>query len=59
MNWQELKNMIKEFTEEQLMQTVTVYIRSDDEFHGLNWDDMHISDESCDVLDPGHKYLVI
>lgn len=59
MTYAELKYMLNEFTDEELNQTVTVYVRGVDEFHGLNWDDMKTSDKDCDVLDPGHKYLVI
>ena len=59
MTYNDLKHMLNEFTAEELNQTVTVYVRGVDEFHGLNWDDMKTSDDDCDVLDPGHKYLVI
>ena len=59
MTYNDLKHMLAEFTEEELNQTVTVYVRGVDEFYGLNWDDMKTSDDTCDVLDPGHKYLVI
>jgi len=59
MTYNDLKHMLAEFTQEELNQTVTVYVRGVDEFYGLNWDDMKTSDDSCDQLDPGHKYLVI
>lgn len=59
MTYAELKDMLKEFTDEELNQTVTVYVSSEDEFYGLELTDMKTSDDSIDVLDPGHKYLAI
>ena len=59
MTWEDLKDMIKEFNEQQLKQTVTVYVRGVDEFYGIGSDALSESDDTIDVLDPGHKYLVI
>lgn len=59
MTWEDLKDMIKDFSEEQLKQTVTIYVQGVDEFYGLEDGDLRVTDESCDVLDPGHKYLAI
>ena len=60
MTYNELKHMLIEFTEEQLKQTVTIYVSGDGEFYSLVHDYPLVeSDETCDVLDPGHKYLVI
>lgn len=60
MTWEDLKDMIKEFNEQQLKQTVTVYVSGVDEFYSVVGDYPLVeSDETCDVLDPGHKYLVI
>ena len=60
MTWEDLKDMIKDFTPEQLKQTVTVYVQGVDEFYGVVHDYPLVeSDDSSDVLDPGHKYLVI
>lgn len=59
MTWEDLKDMIKEFSEEQLKQTVTIYVSGVDEFYGLEDGDLRVTDDSCDVLDPGHKYLSI
>jgi hypothetical protein len=60
MTWEDLKDMIKEFNEEQLKQTVTIYIREEDEFYSVVEDAPLVeSDDECQVLDPGHKYLVI
>ena len=59
MTYNDLKCLLIEFTDAQLEQTVTVYVRDQDEFRGVNYDDVMISDEQCDVLDPGHKYIVI
>ena len=60
MTWEDLKDIIKEFSEEQLKQTVTVYVIGVDEFYSVTGKHPILeSDETCDVLDPGHKYLVI
>jgi hypothetical protein len=60
MTWEDLKDMIKEFNEEQLRQTVTIYVREADKFYSLAED--HPLMESggyWSALDSGHKYLVI
>jgi hypothetical protein len=60
MTYAELKDMLKEFTDAQLEQTVTIYVSGLDEYYPLVGDyPLCESDESCDVLDPGHRYLVI
>lgn len=59
MTWEDLKDMIKDFSEEQLKQTVTVYIQGVDEWYGLEESDLRVTDDTIDVLDPGHKYLII
>ena len=59
MTWEDLKDMIKDFSEEQLKQTVTVYLRGVDEWYGLEQEDLQVTDDTIDVLDPGHKYFVI
>lgn len=59
MTYAELKHMLNEFTDAELNQTVTVYVRGDDEFYGVNYDDVMTTDDTCDVLDFGHKYIVI
>lgn len=60
MTWEDLKNAIKDFTEEQLKQDVTIYVSGEDEFYGLVGDYPLVeSDDTCDQLDPGSKYLVI
>jgi len=58
-SWKELKDLIEDFSEEQLNQTVTVYISGVDEYYGLSDYPLVESDNTCDVLDPGSKYLVI
>lgn len=60
MTYADLKDLLKEFTDAELDQTVTIYVRDVDEYYSLV-DDYPLveSDESCDVLDPGHKYIVI
>jgi hypothetical protein len=60
MTWEDLKDMIKDFTEEQLKQTVTIYVSGVGEYYAPVGDYPLVeSDDTCDVLDPGHKYLVI
>lgn len=60
MTYAELALAIQEMSPEQLNQTVTVYVREADEFYGLVEDYPLVeSDDDCDVLDSGHKYLVI
>ncbi len=58
MTYADLKDMLKEFTDAELDQTVTIYVRGVGEYYGANFDDMKTSDESTG-LGPGHKYLVI
>lgn len=58
--WDDLKNMIETFTEEQRKQTVTIFVSGVGEYYVPVHDCPLVeSDETCDVLDPGHKYLVI
>ena len=60
MTWEDLKDMIKDFTEEQLKQTVTIYVSGVDEYYAPVGDYPLVeSDDTCDVLDVGSKYLVI
>ena len=60
MTWQDLKEQLANFTEEQLKQDVTVFVQGVGEYYPVVGDYPLVeSDESCDVLDPGHKYLVI
>ena len=60
MTWEDLKDMIKEFTEDQLKQTVTIYVSGVDEYYSPVGDyPLRESGAECDVLDPGSKYLVI
>jgi hypothetical protein len=60
MTWEDLKDMIKDFTEEQLKQTVTIYVSGVDEYYAPVGDYPLVeSDDTCDVLDAGSKYLVI
>ena len=59
-SWKELKDLIEDFSEEQLNQNVTIYVRGVDEYYGLTEDYPLVeSDNTCDVLDPGSKYIVI
>jgi hypothetical protein len=59
-SWKELKNLIEDFSEEQLNQNVTIYIRELDEYYGASEDYPLVeSAKDCDVLDLGSKYLVI
>lgn len=60
MTWEDLKNAINGFTEEQLKQDVTIYVSSADEFYSLVGDYPLVeSDNSCDQLDLGSRYLVL
>lgn len=59
MTYADLKALLNEFTDTQLKQTVTVYVRGDDGFYDVNWDDVKTSSGDCDELGPGHKYIVI
>ena len=60
MTYQDLLDQIRLFNEEQLKQTVTVYIREMGEYYAPVSDYPLVeSDDTCDQLDPGHKYLVI
>lgn len=60
MTYAELLNELEKLTPEQLHQTVTVYVSGVDEFYPVVGDyPFPESDDTCDVLDPGHKYLVI
>ena len=59
MTWEDLKDMIKDFTEDQLKQTVTIYVSGVDEYFSPVSGDLGLSGDACDVLDPGSKYLVI
>lgn len=60
MTYAELFEAMKSFSPEQLKQTVTVYVQGDDEFYPVAQDFPLVeSDETCDVLDANHKYLVI
>jgi hypothetical protein len=63
MTWEELRDLINRFTPEQLAQNVSIYVPDTDEFHVVWSDDegsaLATSDDSCDVLDPGHKYLTV
>lgn len=59
MKYRELKAQLEKFTEEQLDQDVTVYVSGEGEYFGLVQDFPICESEADDVLDAGHKYLVI
>jgi hypothetical protein len=48
------RQMFATLTEEQLDQTITVYVT--DEYMPCH---LEVSDDECDVLDEGHAYLKI
>jgi len=58
MTYRQLLERIKSFDDEQLDQNVTVFVWELDEYYPLDGD-CPICNESTDVLDPGHYYLVI
>ena len=57
--YRELLKKLEGFSEEQLDQTVTVYITEQNEYYGLGIIPIRESDAENDVLDINHKYLVI
>ena len=59
MTYEELKNALNNFTEEQLQQDVTIFVSEADEYYSLVGDYPLCESEANDVLDAGHKYLVI
>lgn len=59
MTYADLLKELQSFSEEQLKQTVTVYVQGVDEWYGLEHGDLRVTDDTIDVLDPGHKYFVI
>jgi hypothetical protein len=56
MKYKELLEKLQSLDENQLNQTVTVYVSSDDEYFGISDSDFS-KEETCDVLDPDHVYL--
>ena len=60
MTYRDLLNELGCLSDEQLNQTVTVYLSEADEYYGVASDyPMGISQSDNDVLDPGHFYLRI
>lgn len=57
MNYKTLLERLQGFTPEQLEQTATVYCRDYDEYFIVTV--IGETDESCDVLDSGHKILKV
>ena len=55
MTYKDLKELLDGFNETQLNMDVTLTF--DDEYFKIS--DFVISDEECDVLDPGHPYFKI
>lgn len=51
-----LKDILNSLTQDQLKQTVTVYVTHEDYYPVL---ETSVSDENDDVLDEGHFYLKI
>ena len=48
------RQLLANLTEEQLDQTVTVYVVGINEYYPCH---LEVSDADCDVLDEGHAYL--
>jgi len=59
MTYAELLEFIQSMNDEQLEQTVTIYVSGVAEYYGLVGDYPAVVAESNDVLDEGHPYLVI
>lgn len=57
LTYKQLAEAIKSWSHEQQEQDVTIHIEETDEFVPLK--DIKEIDEDLDVLDKGHKYLVI
>jgi hypothetical protein len=56
--YKELAEYIANMTEEQKNQDVTVYVAGRDEYYPLTEiEPVSVSDDECDVLNPGHVYL--
>ena len=56
MTYQELKDLLSEFSDEQLRMTVTVYVNDADEYFAI--ESPAISGDDNDVLDADHPYLI-
>lgn len=59
MTYKELRDLLDTFTPEQLNQTVSVYVRVVDEIYPVTEPIVEVTDDSTDVLDPGHKFLIV
>lgn len=57
MTYNELFAQLAKMTDEQRMQTVTVYLNDNQEFYPVNH--TGIVDDNCDVLDNGHFVLEV
>ena len=57
MTYAELRKYISLFTPEQLKQDVTIYVNDMDEFYPV--EAIQVSDETNDVLDSDHIFLVV
>ena len=57
MTYAQLKKYISFFTPEQLNQDVTIYVNDMDEFYPV--ESIQVSDETIDVLDSDHVFLVV
>ncbi len=55
MTYNDLFKQLSLLTDEQRMQTATIYSCIEDEYYAIN--NVNVSDTSIDVLDPGHIYL--
>jgi hypothetical protein len=59
MTYAELLQELQKLTPEQLNQDVTVFISEQDEYYPLKGDYPFPESDCDDVLDNGHRYLVI
>ena len=55
MTYQNLLEILKTLTLEQLKMDVSIYDIGDDEFYPMNG--FHFTGDTCDVLDPEHPYV--
>ena len=59
MTYAELLQRLQHATPEQLQQDVTVYVKQLDEFYAVFNSNVTESDDTTQVIDPGHLYMIV
>lgn len=59
MKYRDLYESMQEFTEEEFNQDVTLLIEDFDEYYPISKPMSHVGVDETDVLDPGHRILVL